>query len=146
MKATKTFSAKAEEIDRKWYVIDADEQILGDVAVKAANLLRGKGKPLFTPHCDCGDFVVVINAEKVVLSGKKEEGKVYTTFSGYVGGQKTETPRSVRERHPELLVERAVNGMIPHNRLGRAILKKLNVYAGSDHPHVSQNPEAFSIA
>ncbi|MCF6313209.1 MAG: 50S ribosomal protein L13 [Verrucomicrobiales bacterium] len=146
MKATKTFSAKAAEIDRKWYVIDADGQILGDVAVKAADLLRGKGKPLFTPHCDCGDFVVVINAEKVVLSGKKEEEKVYSSYSGYVGGQKNESPRSIRERHPELLVEKAVNGMVPHNRLGRAILKKLNVYAGNEHPHAAQNPETCSIA
>ncbi len=146
MKATKTFSAKAEEIDRKWYVIDAEGQILGDIAVKVANLLRGKGKPLYTPHCDCGDFVVVINAEKVVLSGKKEEGKTYTTFSGYVGGKKTETARSVRERHPELLIERAVTGMVPRNRLGRAILKKLNVYAGTEHPHTAQNPEVYSLS
>lgn len=143
----KTFSAKAHEVDRKWWIIDAEGQILGDVAVEAARLLRGKHKPIFTPHCDTGDFVVVINAEKVRLSGNKEEQKIYSRFSGWVGGQKSETPRNVREsKHPERIVERAVNGMIPHNRLGRQIYKKLKVYAGSNHPHEAQNPEAYSLA
>jgi len=142
----KTFSAKAQEVDRKWYVIDAQDQILGQVAVAAANLLRGKNKPIFTPHCDTGDHVVVINANKVRLTGNKEENKIYTSYSGYVGGHKSESPRHVRERHPERLVERAVRGMIPHNRLGRQIYRKLNVYAGSEHPHEAQNPEAYAIS
>ncbi len=141
----KTFSAKAEEIQRQWWVIDAKGQILGDVAVAAARLLRGKDKALFTPHCDCGDFVVIINAEQVRLSGKKEDQKVYTSFSGYVGGQKRETVRKLRERRPELIVERAVTGMIPHNRLGRQIAKKLKVYTGDTHPHEAQQPQAFSL-
>lgn len=141
----KTFSAKAEEIDRKWYVIDAENQVLGRVAVAAARLLRGKDKPLFTSHCDCGDFVVIINADKVKLTGNKEQQKVYTSYSGYVGGQKRETAEKLRERRPELIVERAVTGMIPHNRLGRQILKKLKVYVGSEHPHEAQQAEAFEI-
>ena len=141
----KTFSAKAEDIERQWYVIDAADQVLGDVAVAAARLLRGKNKAIFTPHVDCGDFVVIINADKVRLTGKKEEQKVYTSFSGYVGGQKRETVRHLRERRPELLVERAVHGMIPHNRLGRQIFKKLKVYAGDTHPHEAQQPEAFAL-
>lgn len=141
----KTFSAKAEMVDRKWWVIDAKGQILGDVAVEAARLLRGKHKPIFTPNCDTGDHVVVINAQDVVFSGKKEQEKIYTRFTGYVGGQKVDTPRKVRAKHPERLVEHAVRGMIPHNRLGRAIFKKLRVYAGSEHPHEAQNPVPYSI-
>jgi large subunit ribosomal protein L13 len=141
----KTFSAKAEEITRKWYLIDAQNQVLGEVAEKAAVLLRGKNKPIFTPHVDCGDYVVIINAEKVRLTGKKEDQKTYSTFSGYVGGQKVETVRQVRRRHPELILERAVRGMIPHNRLGRDIYRKLKVYSGSEHPHEAQNPETVSL-
>lgn len=141
----KTFSAKTEEIDRSWWIIDAENRQLGNVAVVAAKLLRGKGKPIFTPHVDCGDFVIVINAEKVQLSGNKEEQKFYTTYSGYVGGQKRENVRTVRQRRPELLVERAVNGMIPHNRLGRQIMKKLKVYAGSEHPHEAQGAKPCEI-
>lgn len=141
----KTFSAKAEEIDRKWHVIDAEGKVLGDVAVAAARLLRGKDKPLFTPHVDCGDFVVVVNADKVKLTGNKEDQKIYTSYSGYVGGQKRESVSKVRERRPALIVERAVSGMIPHNRLGRQILKKLKVYAGPEHPHEAQKAEAFEI-
>lgn len=140
----KTFSAKAEELDRKWWIIDAKGQILGDVAVLAARLLRGKHKPIYTPHIDSGDYVVVINAEKVVLSGRKEDQKLYSSFSGYVGGQKVENPRSVRAKHPERLVERAVHGMIPHNRLGRQIYKKLKVFAGAEHAHEAQNPETYT--
>ena len=141
----KTFSAKAEEIDRKWWVIDAEGKVLGDVAVAAARLLRGKHKAIFTPHCDTGDHVIVINAEKVVLTGKKEEQKIYTSYSGYVGGQKRETVRALRERRPELIVERAVTGMIPHNRLGSQILTKLKVYAGSEHSHDAQGSEVFEL-
>ncbi|MCB1089494.1 MAG: 50S ribosomal protein L13 [Verrucomicrobiae bacterium] len=141
----KTFSAKAEEIQRKWWVIDAKDRVLGDVAVAAARLLRGKNKAIFTPHVDCGDFVVVINADKVRLTGKKEDQKIYTSFSGYVGNQKRESVRKVRARKPELIVERAITGMIPHNRLGRKIVKKLKVYNGAEHPHEAQQPEAFAL-
>src|SRR3984893_15398115 len=141
----KTFSAKASEVPRKWWVIDAKDQVLGQVAVKAANLLRGKGKIVFTPHVDTGDFVIVINAEKVRVTGKKEDQKTYMSFSGYVGGHKSENPAPRRARHPELLVERAVRGMIPHNRLGRAIYTKLKVYRGEAHPHAAQQPQPVSL-
>ncbi len=142
----KTFAAKAEDIDRKWWIVDAKDQVLGQLAVQVANVLRGKNKPTFTPNVDTGDFVVVINAGQVRLSGKKEEQKIYTRFSGYVGGQKSETPAAVRAKHPERLIERAVHGMIPHNRLGRQIVKKLKVYAGEEHPHEAQQPETLTIA
>src|SRR3982751_3147694 len=141
----KTFSAKASEIQRKWWLIDANAQVLGRVAVKAANLLRGKEKTDFTPHVDTGDFVIVINAEKVRLTGKKDEQKSYMSFSGYVGGHKSESARSRRARHPELLVERAVRGMIPHNRLGRHIYRKPKGYRGDAHPHAAQQPEAVKF-
>ena len=136
----KTFSAKANEVDRKWWLIDARNQVLGRVAVKAAKLLRGKEKTIFTPHVDTGDFVVVINADKVRVSGKKEEQKSFMSFSGYVGGHKSENVRARRARHPELLIERAVRGMIPHNRLGRSVYRKLKVYRGESHPHSAQQP------
>ena len=142
----KTFSAKATEVDRKWWIIDARNQILGRVAERAANLLRGKGKVIFTPHVDTGDFVVVINADKVRLSGKKEELKTYMSFSGFVGGHKSESARSRRVRHPELLVERAIRGMIPHNRLGRSVYRKLKVYRGEQHPHAAQQPEPVTFS
>jgi large subunit ribosomal protein L13 len=142
----KTFSAKPNEVSRKWWLIDAKDQVLGSVAVRAANLLRGKEKPIFTPHVDTGDFVIVINAEKVRLSGKKEESKTYMSFSGYVGGHKSENVQARRVRHPELLVERAVRGMIPHNRLGRAVYRKLKVYRGESHPHAAQLPQSVSLA
>ena len=142
----KTFSAKADEVARKWWLIDAQDQVLGRVAVKAANLLRGKEKPIFTPHVDTGDFVIVINADKVQLTGKKEEQKTYMSFSGFVGGHKSENVRARRARHPELLVEHAVRGMIPHNRLGRAVYRKLKVYAGAEHPHDAQQPTKVDVA
>jgi large subunit ribosomal protein L13 len=141
----RTFSAKASEVPRKWWVIDARDQVLGKVAVKAANLLRGKAKTVFTPHVDTGDFVIVINAERVRVTGKKEEQKTYMSFSGYVGGHKSENVRARRERHPELLVERAVRGMIPHNRLGRHVYGKLKVYCGDSHPHAAQQPEVVKL-
>ncbi len=141
----KTFSAKANEVDRKWWVIDAKDQVLGRVAVKVANLVRGKEKAIYTSHVDTGDFVIVINADKVRLTGKKEEAKVYTSFSGYVGGHKSETVRARRARKPELLVERAVRGMLPHNRLGRRVFTKVKVYAGEAHPHASQSPTPVGI-
>jgi large subunit ribosomal protein L13 len=142
----KTFSAKAKDVERRWWLIDAKDQILGRVAVKAATLLRGKEKAIFTPHVDTGDFVVVINAGKVRVSGKKDEQKTYMSFSGYVGGHKSETVRARRARHPELLVERAIRGMIPHNRLGRAVYRKLKVYRGDSHPHAAQQPKSVTLA
>jgi len=141
----KTFSAKAEDVKRAWWVIDAKDQMLGHVAVKAATILRGKHKATFTTHVDTGDFVVVINADKVRVSGKKDVQKTYMSFSGFVGGHKSETFRARRERRPELLVERAVKGMIPHNRLGSTAYRKLKVYSGAEHPHTAQNPQAVTL-
>ncbi len=141
----KTFSAKANEVPRKWWVIDAQNQVLGRVAVKAANLLRGKEKAIYTPHVDTGDFVIVINADKVRVTGKKEIAKEYMSFSGFVGGHKSENFKARQARHPELLIERAVRGMIPHNKLGRAIYTKLKVYKGDQHPHASQQPAAATV-
>ena len=142
----KTFSAKANEVQRNWWLIDAKDQVLGRVATKAAKLLRGKEKNIFTPHVDTGDFVIVINADKVRVSRKKEDQKSYMSFSGYVGGHKSENVRARRARHPELLVERAVRGMIPHNRLGRAVYRKLKVYRGDSHPHAAQQPQPVKLA
>ncbi len=140
----KTFSAKANEVHRQWWVIDAADQVLGRVAVKAATLLRGKEKAIYTPHCDTGDFVIVINASKVRVTGKKETDKSYMSFSGFVGGHKSESVKARRARRPELLVEHAVKGMIPHNKLGRAVYTKLKVYAGAEHPHAAQQPKAVT--
>ena len=140
------YKRQAQDVERKWYVIDAENKILGQVAVEAANLLRGKNKPIFTPHVDTGDYVIITNAEKVVLSGNKESEKIYTRYTGYVGNQKIETPRKVRERRPELLLERAVRGMIPHNKLGDAIYKKLKVVIGDEHGHEAQQPETHEVA
>lgn len=143
----KTFSAKAQEqTNRQWYVIDAKDQILGDVALAAANIIRGKTKPTFTPHVDTGDFVVVLNAAEVRLSGKKEQQKIYTSKKGFIGNQKVENVERVRQRRPELLIERAVKGMVPHTRLGRAVMKKLKIFSGAEHPHEAQNPKPFAIA
>jgi large subunit ribosomal protein L13 len=135
-----SFSAKKEDVQRRWWIVDAADKPLGRVAVKVANLLRGKEKAIFTPHVDTGDFVVVINASKDRLTGKKEVQKTYTSFSGYVGGHKSETVKSRRARRPELLVQKAIQGMIPHNRLGRRIITKLKVYEGAEHPHAAQQP------
>lgn len=141
----RTLSAKAKDVARRWYVMDADRQVVGRVAVKAANILRGKNKPIFTPHVDTGDHVIVINAAKAVFTGKKETLKSYMSFSGYMGGHKSETVQARRGRRPELLIESAVKGMVPHNSLGRTILKKLYVYGGAEHPHVAQQPEKVSV-
>jgi len=141
MRRKPTFSDKKEDVNRSWYIIDASDKLLGHVAVQAANLLRGKQKKTYTPHIDNGDFVVVINAGKVKIGGKKELQKSYMSFSGYVGGHKSETFRARRERKPEAIIESAVRGMIPHNRLGRVVYGKLKVYAGSEHPHAAQNPK-----
>lgn len=141
----KTFSAKPQEVNRQWWIIDAKDQVLGKVAVAATNLLRGKTRPTFTPHVDTGDFVVVINAKDVVLTGKKEEQKTYTSKAGFIGNQKVENVERVRARKPQLLVERAVKGMIPHNRLGNAVIRKLKVYPDAEHPHAAQNPKPVTL-
>lgn len=141
----KTFSAKAEQVERKWHLIDADSQVVGRVAEKAAVLLRGKHKAIYTNHVDTGDFVVVINAEKAVFTGKKEIQKEYMSYSGFIGGHKSESAKARRARHPELIIEGAVKGMVPHNRLGRAILRKLHVYKGAAHPHAAQQPAPVTI-
>ncbi len=141
----KTFSAKAPEVNRKWVIIDAENQVVGRVAEKAAVLLRGKHKPVYTAHVDTGDFVVVINAKKAVFTGQKEVNKEYRSFSGFMGGHKSESPERRRQRRPELLIETAVRGMIPHNRLGRQMFKKLHIYAGADHPHSAQQPTTISL-
>lgn len=142
----KTFSAKAQDIERKWYVIDAADMVLGQIAVKAAVILRGKDKTIFTPHVDCGDHVIVINADKVVLTGNKEAAKIYTRYTGYVGNQVVTTPSRMRKKHPERMLELAIRGMIPHTRQGRAQGMRLKVYAGAEHPHAAQNPTSVSIA
>jgi len=134
-----------KSIERKWYVIDADSQVVGRVAEKVANLLRGKEKVSYTPNLDTGDHVIVINAAKAVFTGKKEVQKNYSSYSNYIGGQKNETAEQVRRRRPELLIERAVKGMVPHNRLGRAVLKKLHIYNGSEHPHEAQEPKSINV-
>ena len=138
----KTYMAKKGEIDRKWYVIDAEDMVLGKLATKAATILRGKNKPIFTPHVDTGDFVIVVNAEKVQLTGRKLENKVYYHHTGYVGGLVAETAKHRMERKPELVVQSAVKGMLPKGSLGRQIFSKLKVYRGSEHPHGAQKPES----
>jgi large subunit ribosomal protein L13 len=136
----KTFLAKKETVQPKWHIVDADGQVLGRLAVKIANVLRGRHKPSYTPHVDTGDYVIVINAEKVALTGKKEEQNTYMFFSGFVGGESYRKLSEQRVRHPEFIVEHAVKGMLPKNRLARTMLKKLRVFAGPNHPHVAQNP------
>lgn len=141
-----TYLAKEKEIVHKWHVVNAEGIPLGRLAVRVANLLRGKEKTIFAPHQDTGDFVIVVNAEKVRLTGKKEEGKTYMTYSGWKGGEKIETAGQRRARRPELLIEHAVKGMIPKNRLGRQLLTKLKVYKGPTHPHAAQKPEELKLA
>jgi large subunit ribosomal protein L13 len=134
----KTYSTKASEIERQWHVIDASGKILGKLATEAAKLLMGKHKPTFSRHLDTGDFVVIINAEKVRFTGKKAEQKLYHSHSGYPGGLKTINLERLMEIHPTRVIEHAVKGMLPHNRLGAKMLKKLKVYAGEEHPHLAQ--------
>lgn len=141
----KTFVAKREEVQRSWYVVDAAGVSLGRLAVRIADVLRGKNKPTYTPHVDTGDFVIVVNAGQVALSGRKEEQKMYWSYSGYPGGLKQTSAARVRARHPERLVEHAVRGMLPRTKLGRAIYRKLKVYAGPEHPHEAQKPEPLSM-
>ena len=131
---------------RKWHVINADGAVLGRLAAQVANILRGKNKPVYTPHLDAGDFVIVVNAEKVIVTGKKETNKKYMTYSGWKGGEKYTSVAQLRARHPEKLITRAVKGMIPKNRLGRVLLTKLKVYKGDQHPHAAQKPEPLAAA
>jgi len=140
-----TIFVKPDEIDRKWYVIDASGKRLGRVAVKAANLLRGKNKPEYAPHQEMGDFVIIINAEKVDVSGKKRSNKMYYRHSGYPGGLTTESFSDMIQRKPTYPMEHAIKGMLPHNRLGRKLFTNLKVYAGAEHPHTAQKPEELEI-
>lgn len=137
----KTYMAKPAEVDRKWYVIDAEGQTLGRLASEVASILRGKHKAIYTPHVDTGDYVIVINAEKIQLTGNKLSQKMYRTYSGYPGGLKEMNYGTLLNKKPEKAVEAAIKGMLPHNRLGRAMYKKLKVYKGSEHPHQAQKPE-----
>ena len=136
----KTYSLKNTEVDRDWVIFDASDKVLGRFATKIADKLRGKDKPTFTPHVDGGDFVVVINAEKVKVTGNKAEQKKYYKHSLYPGGLKVKSYKDVLEKNPERIIENAVKGMLPKNKLGKSIIKKLKVYSGSEHPHESQNP------
>jgi large subunit ribosomal protein L13 len=140
-----TYSPKPGEISRAWHVIDATDVVLGRLASHAATLLRGKHKPTYAPHMDTGDFVIIVNADKVAVSGTKRDNKFVYRHSGYPGGLKKRTVGEMLEKHPDRLVEKAVKGMLPKNRLGRAMAKKLKVYAGPDHPHAAQKPAAFEI-
>lgn len=140
-----TYMAKSEEIERKWYVLDATDQVLGRLATRVAEVLRGKDKPIFTPHVDTGDYVIVINAEKIKLTGKKWEQKKYYHHSGYPGGIKEIPYNKLVQKKPEFIIEKAVKGMIPHNKLGSSIIKKLKVYAGQEHPHQAQQPEVMEL-
>lgn len=137
--------AKANEIERKWYVIDAEGKVLGRLASEIASVLRGKRKPIFTPHVDCGDFVIVINADKVVLTGNKLNQKIHAYHTGYPGGRKEIVYAEMMEKRPEKVIELAVKRMLPKNRLGRKMIKKLKVYTGSEHPHAAQAPEVYEF-
>jgi large subunit ribosomal protein L13 len=140
----KTHLPKVNLDQRKWHVIDADGVVLGRLAVQVANILRGKNKAVYTPHLDAGDFVVVVNAEKVRVTGKKETDKEYMTYSGWKGGEKYTTVEQLRAKHPEMLIHRAVRGMVPKNRLGRVLMTKLKVYKGDKHPHTAQQPAVLT--
>jgi len=141
----KSYMQKKETVDRKWYVIDAAGKPLGRVATLAATYLRGKHKPTYTPHIDCGDNIIITNVEKVILTGNKEDKKIYYNHSMYQGGLRERTAKEMRERYPEEMMERAVKGMLPHNRLGRQMYKKLFVYAGENHKHEAQKPEVLEV-
>jgi len=136
----KTYSAKAEEIERTWYVVDAEGKTLGRLATEVARILRGKHKPIYTPHVDTGDFVIIVNAEKIRVTGKRLDQKMYYRHSGYMGGLKETSLRTMLDKHPERVLQHAVKGMMPKNRLGRQMYKKLKVYAAPDHPHAAQKP------
>lgn len=141
----KTYSAKPEEVTRQWYVIDAEGQTLGRLATAVADLLRGKGKPLFTPNVDCGDFVIITNADKIKVTGNKASDKLYRHHTGWPGGFRSTTFEKLIKEHPERVIEHAVRGMLPHTRLGRAQYVKLKVYASAQHPHAAQQPQVFEL-
>ncbi len=140
-----TKHANEATVQRNWYVVDGTNQTVGRMCAKIAAILRGKNKAYYTPHVDCGDYIIVINCEKVVLSGNKMEDKEYLTFSGFPGGQKAEVAKNLLKRRPEVVVERAVKGMLPKNRLGRQMYKKLFVYVGAEHPHGAQKPQDLNF-
>ena len=141
----KTYSVKPDDIEKKWYLVDAQGKVLGRLATEIASILQGKKKPIFSRHMDTGDIVVVINAEKIMVTGKKREQKLYHHHSGYPGGMRSRTFADLQEHKPEQIVRLAVKGMLPHNRLGRQMIKKLRVYAGSEHPHTAQSPEPIEL-
>lgn len=141
----KTISLNAGTVQKEWYVIDATNEVLGRLASQVAKILRGKNKPGYTPHVDCGDNVIVINAAKVKLTGNKMTDKVYTRYTGYPGGQRFATPADFLARRPEFVIEHAVKGMLPKTRLGEAVLKNLKIYAGAEHPHAAQNPKEIKL-
>lgn len=143
--STKTTLTPVKEIERDWYVVDAADQRLGRLATEIAQVLRGKKKPNYAPHMDTGDFVIVVNAEKVAVTGKKSSQKLYRRHSGRPGGMKTETFAQLQKRIPERIIEKAVKGMLPKNTLGRQLFTKLKVYAGPEHPHAAQNPESLTV-
>ncbi len=140
-----TFIAKASEVERKWYVVDATDKTLGRLASEVATVLRGKNKAIYTPNVDTGDYVIVVNAEKIAVTGKKLDQKVYTHHTGYIGGLKTITLKKQLEKKPEEVIKHAVKGMLPKNALGRKMFKKLHVYAGPDHKHAAQKPEVMEL-
>lgn len=141
----KTVSANKGTVDKQWVVVDAEGEILGRLSSEVAKIIRGKHKPSYTPHVDCGDNVIVINADKVRLTGKKLGDKVYVRYTGYPGGQRFVSPKELLAKHPERIVEKAVRGMLPKNRLGRALFGNLYVYSGSEHPHAAQNPKTIKF-
>jgi large subunit ribosomal protein L13 len=142
----KTYTAKTNEIERKWYIIDVQGEVLGRAATKIATILRGKHKPEFTPHIDTGDFVIVINAEKIALTGKKWSGKIYYRHTQYLGGLKSMTAGQMRASHPERIIEIAVKGMLPKTRLGEQLIKKLKVFTGAEHNHQAQMPQVIKLS
>ena len=140
-----TFMANPQNVERKWYVVDATDLVLGRLSTEVAVLLRGKHKPTYTPHVDCGDYVIIVNAEKIALTGNKLNDKLYYRHSGYPGGLKTRTAKKMLEVQPQKVVEASIRGMLPHNRLGDDMYRKLYVYCGPDHPHQAQKPEAYTL-
>lgn len=141
----KTVSARPTEVEQDWYMIDAENQVVGRLASQVATILRGKHKPSYTPHVDCGDYVIIVNADKARFSGKKETEKRYYSYSGYPGGLKSRTAKEMRQRRPDYIVRHAVKGMLPKGRLGRRMLKKLKVYAAPTHPHEAQQPKVLEL-
>lgn len=141
----KTFVTKPAEIERSWYVVDAEGKVLGRLAAEVASILRGKKKPIYQPNVDAGDYVIVVNADKVTLTGMKEDDKTYFSHTGYIGNQKNVSVSRLREKHPERIIEKAIKGMLPHNSLGRVMYRKLRVYKGPDHNQKAQKPELIEI-